>query len=53
MLGVSRKTLSEFVNGKASLSIKMAIRIANATGTSAKKLDEYAIKVNTIYHISE
>jgi addiction module HigA family antidote len=27
-LGVSRKTLSEFVNQKASLSPKMALRIA-------------------------
>ena len=34
MLGVSRKTLSEFVNEKASLSVEMALRIAKATGTS-------------------
>ena len=33
-LGVSRKTLSEFVNQKASLSPKMALRIAKATNTS-------------------
>lgn len=33
-LGVSRKTLSEFVNCKASLSPEMAIRIAEATKTS-------------------
>lgn len=34
MLGVSRKTLSEFVNEKAMLSPDMAIRIAEATSTS-------------------
>ena len=36
MLGVSRKTLSEFINGKASLSPEMALRIAAATNTSAE-----------------
>lgn len=34
MLGVSRKTLSEFVNERAMLSPDMAIRIAEATNTS-------------------
>ena len=34
LLGVSRKTLSEFVNEKASLSPQMALRIAKATNTS-------------------
>jgi antitoxin HigA-1 len=33
-LGVSRKTLSELINEKASLSPDMAIRIAKATKTS-------------------
>ncbi len=33
-LGVSRKTLSQFVNQRASLSPSMALRIAKATGTS-------------------
>jgi addiction module HigA family antidote len=33
-LGVTRKTLSELVNQKASLSPEMAIRIAKATNTS-------------------
>ena len=33
-LGVSRKTLSQFVNPRASLSPSMALRIAKATGTS-------------------
>lgn len=36
MLGVSRKTLSEFVNEKASLSTEMALRISKATNTSAE-----------------
>lgn len=33
-LGVTRKTLSEFVNEKSSLSPQMALRIAEATKTS-------------------
>ena len=36
MLGVTRKTLSEFVNEKSSLSVEMALRIAKATNTSAE-----------------
>ena len=36
LLGVSRKTLSEFINEKSSLSPDMAIRISIATGTSAE-----------------
>ena len=36
MLGVSRKTLSEFVNEKSALSPEMAIRISKATNTSAE-----------------
>ena len=36
MLGVSRKTLSEFVNEKSSLSTDMAMRIGKATNTSAE-----------------
>lgn len=36
MLGVSRKTLSEFVNEKTSLSPEMALRISKATSTSAE-----------------
>jgi len=33
-LGVTRKTLSELLNCKASLSPEMAIRISKATGTT-------------------
>ena len=36
MLGVSRKTLSEFINEKASLSPEMALRISKATNTSVE-----------------
>ena len=36
LLGVSRKTLSEFINEKSSLSPDMALRISKLTGTSAK-----------------
>ncbi|NOZ69455.1 MAG: HigA family addiction module antidote protein [Deferribacteres bacterium] len=35
-LGVTRKTLSALLNGKASLSPEMAVRIAKATNTSAE-----------------
>lgn len=35
-LGVSRKTLSELVNCKSSLSPEMAVKIAKATKTSAE-----------------
>ena len=33
-LGVNRKTLSTIVKGKCALTAEMAIRIAQATGTS-------------------
>ena len=36
LLGVSRKVLSNFVNGKTALSADMALRISIATGTSAE-----------------
>ena len=36
MLGVTRKTLSELVNERISLSPEMAIRIGKATNTSAE-----------------
>ena len=35
-LGVSRKTLSAIVNGKAGISPEMAIRLSFAFGTSAE-----------------
>jgi addiction module HigA family antidote len=36
LLGVTRKTLSEFINEKSSLSPLMALRIAKATHTTAE-----------------
>lgn len=35
-LGITRKTLSEIVNGRAGISPEMALRIAKATDTSAE-----------------
>lgn len=36
LLGVSRKTLSQFINQKISLSPELAVRIATATNTSVE-----------------
>lgn len=54
-LGVSRKTLSELVNGKSNLTSEMAVRIAKATNTSPEswinmqvKLDLWKIKQDKI-----
>lgn len=44
-LGVSRKTLSEFVNGKSSLSPEMALRISIATNTSAESWMNMQLKL--------
>lgn len=59
-LGVSRKTLSELVNCKASLSPKMAVRIAESTKTSPEswlnmqtKLDLWKIVQNKPKNIIE
>ncbi len=49
MLGVSRKTLSEFVNEKASLSPEMALRIAKATNTSAESWMNMQMKLTLWY----
>ena len=35
-LGISRKALSEFLNGRSSLSPEMAVRIGKATRTSSQ-----------------
>jgi antitoxin HigA-1 len=35
-LGVSRKTLSAILNGRAGISPEMAIRLSKASGTSAE-----------------
>jgi addiction module HigA family antidote len=36
MMGISRKTLSEFINEKSSCSPQLALRIAQVTCTSAE-----------------
>ncbi len=45
-LGVTRKTLSQLVNGKASLSSEMAIRIAKATNTSPESWMKMQLKLD-------
>jgi addiction module HigA family antidote len=45
-LGVSRKTLSELVNQKATLSPEMALRIAKATNTSPESWLNMQTKLN-------
>ncbi len=35
-LGVSRKTVSEIVNGKAAITAEMALRLSKAFGTNAQ-----------------
>jgi len=36
MMGITRKSLSEFVNGKTSCTVQMALRISMVTDTSAE-----------------
>lgn len=48
-LGVTRKTLSEFVNEKSALSPEMAIRIAKATGTTPESWMEMQMKLTLWY----
>ena len=45
-LGVSRKALSELINGKASLSPDMAVRIAKATNTSPESWLNMQVKLD-------
>jgi addiction module HigA family antidote len=45
LLGVTRKTLSEFINGKSALSPMMALRIAKATHTTAESWLTMQIKL--------
>ena len=45
-LGVSRKALSEFLNGHSSLSPEMAIRIGKATKTSPESWLNMQIKLD-------
>ena len=55
MLGITRKTLSEFVNEKSSCTPQMALRIAKVTNTSAEswlamqtKLDLWKARQNKL-----
>ncbi len=45
-LGVSRKTLSELINGKSSLTPEMAVRIAKSTNTSPESWINMQIKLD-------
>jgi len=36
MMGITRKTLSELINEKSTCTVQMALRIAQATNTSAE-----------------
>jgi addiction module HigA family antidote len=45
-LGVTRKTLSELVNQKTSLSPEMAVRVAEATGTSPESWMNMQVKLD-------
>lgn len=49
MLGVSRKTLSGFINEKVSLSPEMALSIAKATNTSAENWMNMQMKLTLWY----
>lgn len=45
-LGVSRKTLSELINGKSNLTPEMAVRIAKSTNTSPESWINMQIKLD-------
>jgi addiction module HigA family antidote len=46
MMSITRKALSEFVNGKSSCSPQMALRIAQVTHTSAESWLAMQIKLD-------
>jgi addiction module HigA family antidote len=46
MMSITRKALSEFVNGKSSCSPQMALRIAQVTHTSAESWLTMQIKLD-------
>ncbi|MCG7853151.1 MAG: HigA family addiction module antitoxin [Methanosarcinaceae archaeon] len=45
-LGITRKTLSEFINEKSSLSPDMAVRISKATNTTSESWMKMQIKLD-------
>ena len=60
MMGITRKSLSELINGRSSCSPQMALRIAKVTGTSAEswlnmqtKLDLWKARQNKIFKIKK
>ena len=60
MMGITRKTLSEFVNEKSSCTVQMALRIAKVTNTSAEswlsmqiKLDLWKARQENMIHLAE
>ena len=46
IMGITRKTLSEFINEKSSCTIQMALRIAKVTNTSAESWLAMQIKLD-------
>jgi len=46
MMGVTRKTLSELVNEKSTCTVQMALRMAQATNTSAESWLAMQIKLD-------
>jgi len=60
MMGITRKALSELVNGKSSCSPQMALRIAKVTCTSAEswlamqaKLDLWNVRRKVTFTLRE
>ena len=46
MMGITRKSLSEFVNEKTSCTVQMALRIAKVTNTSAESWLSMQVKLD-------
>ena len=46
MMEITRKSLSEFVNGRTSCTVQMALRIAKVTNTSAESWLSMQVKLN-------
>ena len=49
-LGISRKTLSSILNGRAGITPKMAVRLSLAFGTSAESWMNQQIQYN-LWHV--
>jgi len=46
MMGITRKALSGFVNGKSPCTVRMALRIAQVTNTSAESWLSMQVKLD-------